>query len=55
MKKFIKENKGLESGEIRKIKKQQKMNIDNLQEFGYVTNDSGYVTNETTDKIKERN
>ena len=31
------------------------MNIDNLQEFGYVTDDSGYVTNETTDKIKEIN
>ena len=31
------------------------MNIDNLQEFGYVTNDSGYVTNETTDEVKEIN
>ena len=31
------------------------MNIDNLQEFGYVTDDSGYVTDETTDKIKEIN
>ena len=31
------------------------MNIDNLQDSAYVTNDSGYVTDKTTDEVKEVN
>ena len=31
------------------------MNIDNLKDSAYVTDDSGYVTDKTTDEVKEVN